>query len=100
MSALRLVTEDFSVAVSLSEGLALLERGGPRPGLCVDLGYGAIAKADGKLGQAGLIQRLMGHRLLVALAGDPAQEGLELPNRQLDISKQTKDLLDLARKPS
>jgi len=100
MSALRLVTEDFSETVSLSDGLALLERGGPRPGLRVDLGNGAIAKADGKLGQSGLIQRLMGHRLLVALAGDPAQEGLELPNRQLDVSKQTKDLLDLARKPS
>ena len=100
MSALRLVTEEFSVPVSLSEGLALLERGGPRPGLCVDLGYGVVAKADGKLGQAGLIQRLMGHRLLAALARDPAQEGLELPNRKLDISKQTKDLLDLARKPS
>jgi len=100
MSALRLVTEDFTEMVSLTEGLAALERGGPRPGLCVDLGDGAIAKADGALGQAGLIQRLMGHRLLIALAGDPAQEGLELPNRSLDITPHTKELLDLARSAS
>ena len=100
MSALRLVTEDFTETVSLADGLSALERGGPRPGLCVDLGHGAIAKADGALGQAGLIQRLMGHRLLVALAGDPAQEGLKLPNRSLDITEHTKELLDLARSAS
>lgn len=97
MSALRLVTEDFSKLVSLAEGISELERGGPRPGLNVDLGFGAIAKADGVLGQAGLTQRLMGHRLLMALAGDPAQEGLVLPNRPLDMSPLTKELLDLAR---
>ena len=100
MTALRLVTEDFAETVSLNEGLAHLERGGPRPGLCVDLGHGAIAKADGPLGQSGLMQRLMGHRLLSALANDPAQEGLVLPERELDMAPRTKELLDLARTSS
>ena len=100
MVALQLVTEDFPRTVSLSEGLAQLERGGPRPGLRVDLGDGAIAQADGTLGQAGLIQRLMGHRLLMALAGDPGQEGLVLPSRPLDVTPKTKELLDLARTAS
>lgn len=95
MTALKLVTEDFSETVGLAEGIALLERGAPCPGLSVDLGFGAIASADGSLGQSGLSQRLLGHRLLLALASDPAQEGLELPDRTLDISPRTQELLDL-----
>ena len=63
----------------------------------MDLGYGAVAKADGPLGQSGLVQRLLGHRLLLALAADPANEGLELPDRSLDITPMTQELLDLAR---
>lgn len=100
MTALRLVTDTFENIVGLDEGLALLERGGPRPGLCVDIGFGVMATANGPLGQAGLTQRLLGHRLLVALACDPAQDGLELPERRLDISAETKELLDLARPES
>jgi len=98
MVALRLVTEDIeTVPVSLSAGIAQLERSGPCPGLCVDLGYGAIARADGMLGQAGLVQRLMGHRLLLALAKDPAQKGVELPERDLEVTASNKELLDLVR---
>lgn len=98
MVALRLVTEEIETEpVSLAAGIAELERSGPKPGLCVDLGYGAIARADGALGQAGLVQRLMGHRLLLALAGDPAQEGVVLPERDLEVTAQNKELLDLAR---
>ena len=100
MSALRLVTEEFEQTFGLEEGLARLERGGPRPGLCVDLGHGALARADGALGQAGLTQRLLGHRLLLALAQDPVNEALELPDRTVDISIPIKELLDLARPES
>lgn len=97
MSALRLVTEAYSETVDLSEGISRLERGGPRPGLQVDLGFGAVAKADGPLGQSGLTQRLLGHRLLLALAADPVNESLELPERTLDITPTTLELLDLVR---
>lgn len=97
MTALRLVTDDFPQTVSLTEGIAKLERGNLCPGLCVDLGFGAFARADGERGQAGLTQRLMGHRLLMALARDPAQVGIDLPDRPLDIGTLTKELLDLAR---
>lgn len=98
MTALRLVTDEIETeTVDLTDGISRLERGGPKPGLCVDLGYGAIAKADGVLGQAGLAQRLMGHRLLLALAADTPQEGFVLPERALDMTLETKTLLDLAR---
>lgn len=97
MTALRLVTEEFSEPVSLSEGISRLERGCPCPNIAIDLGNGDIARADGPLGQAGLIQRLLGHRLLVALAGDPAACCVELPERKLELTPLTKELLDLAR---
>lgn len=97
MTALRLVSDDVSEPVCLAEGIALLERGGPRPGLMVDLGHGDMASADGHLGQAGLTQRLLGHRLLCALAGDPHNGLVDLPERILDMTPETKELLDLAR---
>lgn len=97
MSALKLVDNNFSESVGIAEGIALLERGVPCAGLQVDLGFGAIATATGPLGQSGLSQRLLGHRLLLALASDPANEGLELPERVLDVSPETKDLLDQVR---
>lgn len=99
MTALRLVSTEEATdhSVSLSEGIALLERGGPRPGLVVDLGNNQLASADGPLGQAGLSQRLLGHRLLCALANDPPAGVVDLPDRTLDVSEMTKELLDLAR---
>lgn len=97
MTALRLVDNDMSEPVCLSDGIGLLERGGPRPGLVVDLGHGDLATADGHLGQAGLTQRLLGHRLLCALAGDPHNGLVDLPDRALDVTPETKELLDLAR---
>ena len=98
MTALRLVsTDETAPAVTLSEGIALLERGGPRPGLVVNLGDNQLASADGPLGQAGLSQRLLGHRLLCALANDPPSGAVDLPERTLDVSELTKELLDLAR---
>lgn len=97
MSNLRLVKEISIHPVSLTDGIGQLERGGPRPDLVVDLGNGDLARADGPLGQAGLTQRLLGHRLLLALANDPPQCLVELPARKLDVSPMTKELLDLAR---
>ncbi len=95
MSVLKLVVESYPEMLSLAEGIAILERGAPCPGINVDLGFGAIASATGPLGQSGLSQRLLGHRLLLALASDPAQEGLELPDRELEITQETRELLDL-----
>lgn len=97
MSALKLVRDDFSETASLAEGIAVLERGIPCPHLNVDLGFGAIASANGPLRQSGLSQRLLGHRLLLALASDPAQCGLVLPDRDLDIAPLTKELLNLVK---
>lgn len=97
MSALRLVTPELIEPVNLMAGIAQLELGGPRPGLTVDVGNGNLARANGHLGQAGLLQRLMGHRLLAALAHDPACENVQLPERKLEVDPDIAVLLDLAR---
>lgn len=97
MSALRLVTPELLEPVDLKAGIALLELGGPRPGLTVDVGHGNLARANGHLGQAGLLQRLMGHRLLLALSKDLACENVDLPMRKLEIDDDIALLLDLAR---
>jgi len=97
MSALRLVTPELIEPIDLMAGIAQLELGGPRPGLTVDVGHGNLARANGHLGQAGLLQRLMGHRLLAALAQDPACENVQLPERKLEIDEDIAILLDLVR---
>ncbi len=97
MSALRLVTPELVEPVDLKVGIMQLELGGPRPGLTVNVGNGNLARADGHLGQAGLLQRLMGHRLLLALSKDPACENVDLPVRRLEIDEDIALLLDLVR---
>lgn len=99
MSSLKLVTPELIEPVDLKAGIKQLEQGGPRPGLMVDVGHGNIARANGHLGQAGLLQRLMGHRLLAALATDPACENVKLPERKLEVDPDIALLLDLARSP-
>ncbi|MEL7454403.1 MAG: hypothetical protein AAGJ50_13635 [Pseudomonadota bacterium] len=97
MGAIALVTPELVEPVSLAEGIKRLEEGGPRPGLQVDLGNGNIAMASGKLGQAGLLQRLLGHRLLAAIAKDPPTTALKLPPRTVSVDPSAKELLDLVR---
>ncbi|MEL7480987.1 MAG: hypothetical protein AAGJ29_05460 [Pseudomonadota bacterium] len=97
MSVRRLVSEDCAEPVTLADGIQRLERGGPCQGLQVDLGNGNLACADGRFGRAGLLQRLIGHRLILAFAADPAPEGVTLPPRPIDVSEETREILDLVR---
>ena len=92
-----LIAPDCAKPLSLSDGIARLEEGGPRQGLTVDLGGGILARADGRLGQAGLLQRLVGHRLIIAIASDRPQARVRLPVRKTEVEPEAKELLDLAR---
>ena len=58
--------------VSLEEAIARLESGEASDGIRVDLGNGRVAQADGPNGKPGLLQRLRGHRLLLAMSEDIA----------------------------
>ncbi|MEM7662680.1 MAG: hypothetical protein AAF292_10550 [Pseudomonadota bacterium] len=97
MGVRRLTTPECAEPVSLSDGIARLEFGGPRQGLIVELGHGHKAIADGPMGQAGLLQRLVGHRLIAAFAADTACVARALPERMADVTPEARELLDLAR---
>ncbi|MEO0884225.1 MAG: hypothetical protein AAFY34_16080 [Pseudomonadota bacterium] len=97
MAVRRLATPECAEPVSLADGIARLERGGPRQGLIVELGHGHKAMANGPMGQAGLLQRLVGHRLIAAFAADVACNSGALPERIADVTPEARELLDLVR---
>ncbi|MCF6329461.1 MAG: hypothetical protein L3J02_06650 [Henriciella sp.] len=55
-------------AVDLETGISMIEAGNASETLLVDLGEGSFARADGRLGLQGLLQRLRGHRALMTMA--------------------------------
>ena len=57
--------------LGLDEAIRLLEAGEGQDVL-VDLGDGRVARADGPRGTEGLLQRLRGHKMMVALASGSA----------------------------
>jgi len=78
---------------TLDEAIELIEAGKACSGICVDLGGGRLARADGREGLAGLLQRLRGHRLLtsmrdsahaMSLAQDAAPQVVEPARNILD----------------
>ncbi|MEM9667508.1 MAG: hypothetical protein AAF950_01170 [Pseudomonadota bacterium] len=97
MAVRRLTAPECAEPVSLAAGIARLESGGQRTGLIVELGHGHKAMADGPMGQAGLLQRLVGHRLIAAFAADTPNGLVALPKRIADVTPQARELLDLAR---
>lgn len=97
MAVRRLTTPECAEPVSLSDGISRLECGGPRQGLIVELGHGHCAQANGPMGQAGLLQRLLGHRLIAAFAADEQCSCDALPERVADVTPEARELLDLVR---
>ncbi len=87
--------EDMQV-VSLEQAISCLEAGEPCDGIRVDLGGGRFAEADGPLGRKGLLQRLRGHRLLMAMVQDVA--GLQVNAEEVSIvSEEVQELLDAVK---
>ncbi len=67
-------------AVDLETAISMIEAGDASETLLVDLGEGSFARADGRLGLQGLLQRLRGHRALIAMALNGGSETV-LPMR-------------------
>ncbi len=62
--------------VDLETGISLIEAGQAEDSLVVDLGDGCLARADGRKGLQGLLQRLRGHRALTSMAYSTSSEAL------------------------
>lgn len=81
---------------SLEDAIRRLENGGG-DGLAVDLGSGRVARADSPRGNEGLLQRLRGHRMLMALSssgGDLARMNA-LPT-EVQVAPAVREILDAA----
>ena len=85
--------------VDLDTAISLIETGCADEALVVDLGDGVLARADGRLGLAGLLQRLRGHRTLCVLS---RQSGAAAPTAlrsgMPDVHPQVAEILDALRK--
>lgn len=71
---------ELDVAVDFETAISMIEAGDASDTLVVDLGEGVIARAEGRLGLQGLLQRLRGHRMLMAMAHAETHEAV-LPMR-------------------
>ncbi len=60
--------------VGVKLAIELIEAGKADEALVVDLGDGVLARANGRLGLQGLLQRLRGYRLVQTLANADAPE--------------------------
>ncbi|PKP82880.1 MAG: hypothetical protein CVT79_02200 [Alphaproteobacteria bacterium HGW-Alphaproteobacteria-18] len=81
---------------SLEDAIRRLETGAGE-GLSVDLGSGRVARADSPRGDEGLLQRLRGHKMLLALASGGADlSRLKGMPRELLVAPAVREILDAA----
>jgi hypothetical protein len=82
--------------LGLDEAIRLLEAG-EGADICVDLGDGRLARADGPRGREGLLQRLRGHKMMLALASGAADPSrFSAAPRSLTIAPGVQEILDAA----
>lgn len=80
----------------LEDAIRKLEAGAA-DGLAVDLGNGRIARADSPRGNEGLLQRLRGHKMLLALASGGADlSRLKAMPHELQVAPAVREILDAA----
>jgi hypothetical protein len=79
--------------LSLDDAIARLEAD-EHADLTVDLGNGRIAKVEGARGTSGLLQRLRGHRMLMALATGAATLPRFKSTEAIAVSPEVKVILD------
>lgn len=81
---------------TLEEAIRQLEAGGGE-GLAVDLGGGRVARADSPRGDEGLLQRLRGHRMLIALSSSGADLArLKTLPTAVQVAPAVREILDAA----
>lgn len=83
--------------VSLDKAISLLESG-QGDGIIVDLGNGRTASASGHRGADGLLQRLRGHRMMMAMASGAADlSRFASKPGAITVAPQVQEILDAAR---
>lgn len=81
--------------VSLDEGIALIESGEAPDSLCVEIGHEILVRADGSKGLQGLLQRLRGHRMILALSsGEAASSVVAMRSGKPEMHPDVAEILD------
>ena len=84
-----------SPIISLDDAIALLEADEAPDNICVDIGHGTLARADGPKGLGGLLQRLRGHRMVLAMSsGELAQSVVPMRSGKPDMHPDVAEILD------
>ena len=95
-SRMRARTQSGDTRLGLDEAITRLEAG-QGDGVVVDLGDGRTATADGHRGNDGLLQRLRGHRMMVALASGAADlSQFSASTGAVKVSPLVQEILDAA----
>ena len=81
--------------IALDEAIALLEADEAPDNICVEIGHEILARADGPKGLQGLLQRLRGHRMILALSsGELAQSVVPMRSGKPDMHPDVAEILD------
>ena len=81
--------------VTLDDGIAMIEAGNAPENLCVDIGHSKPLRADGVKGLQGLLQRLRGHRMILALSsGELAPTVVPMRSGKPDMHPDVAAILD------
>lgn len=81
--------------VSLDEGISLIESGEAPEGLAVDIGHEILVRADGGQGLQGLLQRLRGHRMVLALSsGETGPSVVAMRSGKPELHPDVAEILD------
>ncbi|MEO1304111.1 MAG: hypothetical protein AAFV37_03980 [Pseudomonadota bacterium] len=84
-----------SPIVSLDDGIAMIEADDAPVTLCVDIGEGVVLRANGSQGLQGLLQRLRGHRMILALSsGEIAPTVVPMRSGKPDMHPDVAAILD------
>jgi len=95
-SVMRALPASETQPLGLEDAIRLLEAGKGED-ISVDLGAGRLARADGARGADGLLQRLRGHKMMIALASGAADlSRFSAAPRSLTIAPGVQEILDAA----
>ena len=84
-----------SPIISLDDAIALLEADEAPENICVDIGHDILVRANGPKGLQGLLQRLRGHRMILALSsGELAQSVVPMRSGKPDMHPDVAEILD------
>ncbi|MEO0449818.1 MAG: hypothetical protein AAFZ74_05855 [Pseudomonadota bacterium] len=81
--------------VTLDDAIAMIEAGDAPENICVDIGHDKLLRADGVKGLQGLLQRLRGYRMIMALSsGELAPTVVPMRSGKPDMHPDVAAILD------